>query len=339
VTGLEDLKTLVDAADWYFTAALPAPSHHPDAGHRFAVEWSNARGALSQQWDAEELAGIDALVESLPHSAGAAVMLVHPRGGSTIVELLDEPVHHLSVHEGPCPRLAPLIESRQRAIPHVVVETDRAGADLTAFDGGSVLSTATVDGDTLHIHRGHPGGWSQRRFQQRAENTWERNAQDVADAVAALARRIDASLVAVAGDVRAQTFVLGALPADVADRAVKIDAGSPQGIADEVVRLLSDQVAARIVALADQLRTDLANDRATLGTGATLRSLAQGRVDTLLVHDDGTAEPTVPSGLGLPEGARAVDASIAAALRTDAEVVVVPQLAVLEGPIAGRLRW
>ena len=34
-----------------------------------------------------------------------------------------------------------------------------------------------VDGDELHIHRPHQGGWSQRRFQQRAENQWEANAQ------------------------------------------------------------------------------------------------------------------------------------------------------------------
>jgi len=137
----------------------------------------------------------------------------------------------------------------------VVVETGRAGADLTAFDGGTVLATETVDGDTEHIHRRHPGGWSHRRFQQRAENTWEGNAHHVADAVAVLARKVDAELVAVAGDVRAQTFVLGALPTELSDLAVKIEADSPAGIAEEVVRLLSDQVAAHVVALADQLRT------------------------------------------------------------------------------------
>lgn len=339
VSGHEDLKNLVAASEWFFTVALPAPSHHQDSEHRFEVEWTNARRELSDGWDVDELAAVDAVVATLPHDGGAAVLLVHPRGGSTLVEFLDEPVQHLMVHEGPCPRLAPLIEARQRALPHVVVETDRAGADLTAFDGGTVLETETVDGDTVHIHRGHPGGWSQRRFQQRAENTWERNGNDVADAVAALAQRVDAQLVAVAGDVRAQGFVLDALPSDVSERAVKIDAGSPDGIADEVVRLLSDRVASDVVSLAGRLRTELANERATVGTDATLAALAEGRVDTLLVHDDGSAEPTVRSDQGSPDGARVVDAAIAAALHTDATVVVVPALAVLEGPIAALLRW
>ncbi|HUU42746.1 MAG TPA: Vms1/Ankzf1 family peptidyl-tRNA hydrolase [Planctomycetota bacterium] len=339
MSGYDDLKALVDAADWFFTVALPAPSQSEDSAHRFEVEWANARRDLSDGWDADELATVDALMETLPHDGGEAVLLVHPRGGSTLVEFLDEPVRHRVVHEGPCPRLAPLIEARQRALPHVMVQTDRAGADLAAFDGGTVLATESVDGDTVHIHRGHAGGWSQRRFQQRAENTWERNGNDVADAVASLARTVDAQLVAVAGDVRAQGFVLDALPPDIAERAVKIDAGSPEGIADEVVRLLSDRVASDIVSLAEQVRTELANDRASVESDATLHALVEGRVDTLLAHDDGSTGPTVRSGQGFPDGARTVDAAIAAALRTDAQVVIVPALAVLDGPIAALLRW
>ncbi len=339
VSAHDDLRALVGAADWFFTAALPVPSDRTDSGHRFAVEWANARREL-EGWDESELARADALIAGVDHDGGAALIVVLGRGGPSVVEFLDEPIRQPMVHEGPLPRLATLIEARARAIPHVVVETDRAGADLTAFDGGTAVGTETVDGDTEHIHRGHPGGWSQRRFQQRAENTWERNAHDIADAVAVLARKVDAKLVAVAGDVRAQTFVLDALPADMADLAVKIDAGSPAGIAEEVVRLLSDQVAANIVALADQLRTGLANGQATTDAEATMRAVVEGRVDTLLVHDDGSPEPVlVDDQGGFPAGARVVDAAIAAALRTDATIVVVPHLAVLDGPVAALLRW
>lgn len=335
----EDLRALVGAADWFFTVALPAPSDQPDSAHRFALEWTNARRQLPD-WEEGDLAVADEFIAGVGHDGGAALILAHGRGGPSVVELLDEPIRQPMVHEGPLPRLAPLIEARARVIPHVVVETDRAGASLTAFDGGTVLGTEAVDGDTEHIHRGHPGGWSQRRFQQRAENTWERNAHDVADAVAGLARKVDARLIAVSGDVRAQTFVLDALPADMSDRAVKIEAGSPAGIAEEVVRLLSDQVAVHVVALADELRTGLANGQATTNPEATMGALVEGRVDTLLVHDDGTPEPVlVGDQAGFPAGARVVDAAIAAALRTDAAIVVVPRLAVLDGPVAALLRW
>ena len=184
----DDLKRLATAADSYFTVAIPAPSNRTDAEHRFELEWRNARRELSARWDDAELAQVDEVLGGLTHAGGEALVLVHPRGGPTHAEFLDEPIAAGFVHEGPVPRLATLIEARRRAIAHVVVETDRAGADLTAFDGGDVVATQTVDGETVHIHRGHPGGWSQRRFQQHAENTWENNARDVSEAVAHLAR-------------------------------------------------------------------------------------------------------------------------------------------------------
>lgn len=335
-----DLRSLVDSSGRFLTIAIPTPSGFDDAAHRFDVEWRNARRRVSDAWSADELAALDETVAALPHDVGAALVVVHAEGGATLVEFLEEPVHEAVTHEGPVPRLAPLIESRQRAIPHVVVETDRAGADFTAFDGGTVLATDSVDGETLHIHRGHPGGWSQRRFQQRAENTWERNGHAVGEAVADLAHRVDAQLIAVAGDVRAQGFVLEALPADLADRAVKIEAGSPDGVADEVVRLMADLAASRVTDLAERFRTARAAGRGAAGVDDVLTALAEGRVDTLLVHDDGADEPVIAPGSPLgPEGARVVDAAIVGAIRTEAEVVVVPRLAVLDGPVAAILRW
>jgi len=222
-------------------------------------------------------------------------------------------------------------------IAHVVVETDRAGADLTGFAGSVVLATDAVDGSTFHIHRGAPGGWSQRRFQQRAENVWENNARDVADAVAKMARQVQAELIAVSGDVRAQGFVLDLLPTDLKVVAVKIDAGSPAGIADEIVRRLSTIVAERVTAAAELVRSRCAHGTAAIDTGDILAALREGRVETLLVHDDGTdgheAEPASQ------DGARLVDQAICAALATDAEILVVPNLAMLEGPFAALLRW
>lgn len=335
-----DLRPLVESAGRFLTIVIPTPSGLDDAAHRFEVEWRNARRRVSDAWEPAELDALDQAIAGLPHDGGASLVVVHGEQGATLVEFLDEPVHEAVTHEGPVPRLAPLIESRQRAIPHVVVETDRAGADFTAFDGGAVLATDSVDGETLHIHRGHPGGWSQRRFQQRAENTWERNGHAVGEAVAALAHRVDAQLIAVAGDVRAQGFLLEALPADLVDRAVKVEAGSPDGVADEVVRLMSDLAASRITDLAERFRTAHAGGRGATGADEVLAALAEGRVDTLLVHDDGSDEPVLDakSPLG-PAGARVVDAAIVGAVRTEAEVVVVPRLAVLDGPVAAILRW
>jgi len=337
MTTNDDLRAFSTESDWFVTMTIPAPSNLDDAQGRFELEWRNARRQLSDTWGDDEIARLDKVIAGLRHHDAVAVVVVHARHGATFVELLEEPVSATTVHEGPVPRWATVLESRQRVIAHVVVETDRAGADLTGFAGSVVVATETVDGATLHIHRGHPGGWSQRRFQQRAENTWENNARDVADSVATMARRVEAELIAVSGDVRAQTFVLDLLPTDVAAVAVKIEAGSPSGIADEVVRLLSTMVSERVTAAAELVRSRRAHGTAAIDASEIIDALRTGRVETLLVHDDGTNGPDADPVW--QDGARLVDRAICASLATDAEIIVVPNLAMLDGPLAALLRW
>jgi hypothetical protein len=89
------------------------------------------------------------------------------------------------------------------------------------------------------------------------------------------------------------------------------------------------------------VREGTGHGRATVDTAETLATLNEGRVATLLVHDDIDAvdEVTDTEIAGFPAGARTVDVAIAAALRSDADVVVVPQLAMMDGPLAAILRW
>ncbi|MGE0879564.1 MAG: Vms1/Ankzf1 family peptidyl-tRNA hydrolase [Acidimicrobiia bacterium] len=337
MTAHRDLKEFDKQSDWYATIVIPTPSNLDHAQDRFQLEWHHARAQLSDRWGPDEIAELDAVVSGLRHSIGAALVIVHAQGGATLIEPLDEPVAAPTVYEGPLPRWATVIEARQRVIPHVVVEADRAGADIVAFDGGTVLATEIVEGDTEYIHRGHPGGWSQRRYQQRAENTWEDNARDVAAVAAELAGKVGAELVAVAGDVRAQGFVLDHLPTAVRAITVKIDAGSPEGIADELVRRLSTITAERITAAAEQVRARLEQGLATVDADAVMSALREGRVETLLVHD--ANEPPGPPDDATPGRGRLVDQAIVAALATDAEILVVPSLAMMNGPVAATLRW
>lgn len=338
---LSDLRTLLEGSDdAWFTAVLPSPSRLDDAAHRFAVTWGNARRLLEQRWPADDLARVDSDVADLPHDGGEALVIVHGSSGSTVYEFLAEPVHDSVTVESVAPRLTTIIESRQRTVPHVIVETDRTGADLTAFDGTRVLATDQIGGDTEHIHRGRFGGWSHRRFQQRAENTWERNAEDVAAAAADMAGEIDADVVFVAGETRARHLVVDALSDRHGTDVVNVEAGDADGIADVVVRSLADRVAGVVTSLAAEVRSRVGADTASVGADDVLRRLAEGRVDVLLVHDDGSDDVTTDRDVaGIPAGARVVDAAVVAALRTDARIVVVPNLAFMEGPLASLDRW
>ncbi len=111
------------------------------------------------------------------------------------------------------PRLAPVIRWHQATPPALLVAIDRTGADLVS--GGRarqpVLESVTDD-EHPYIRKIQPGGWSQRRYQQRAENSWRAVAGEVADRVTGHVEANGARLVVVAGDVRAVQQLRDLLP-------------------------------------------------------------------------------------------------------------------------------
>jgi hypothetical protein len=325
-----DLRPLIEHDGPFLTLLLPAPSHHADAAHRFEIQRKNALKAVSDQWSEGQLQDLETTIAALPHDAGAAVIVIYTPDGPVLVEFMENPVEAALAFEGALPRLAPLIEARQRTISHIVVHVDLAGADLVAFDGGSVVATNNVEGDTEHIHRGHPGGWSQRRYQQRAENTWDSNVGNVADAVMSLVAQTDARLIAIVGPTRAQSMLADAL-ADCCDiDVVSIDAGDPDGGADEIVRMTADVAATETKQIIDQARESMSVQELD-DAEQVLDALREGRVQTLLVHDDEDDD--------FDKGQRILDVCIKQALLTGADIHVVPNVSILSSGVAAITRW
>jgi hypothetical protein len=339
----------------FFTVLLPAPSHFPDSAHRLELEWRNARRRLGRgdradigeppsaddvPWSEGELAVVDALLAAVHHDHGAAIAVVHAYRGGTHLELVDGPIHAATVTEGPLPRLAPIIESRQGALPHLVVEIDGTGADIVAFDGGGLVDDSAVAGERARVHRGNPGGWVQRRSRQRREHAEEHDVSDVAAVVTDLARRTEPALIATSGDGRAVSALVDRLDGRWRERVVELPAGEPGDVADEIVRRLADLVAGDIARLSNRLADAMATGKGCTGTDATLDALAAGQVAMLFVHDDRRDEDTTERPIaGFGAGVRVPDLAVALALRTGTDVVVVPQLAQLDGPLGGLLRW
>ncbi len=100
-------------------------------------------------------------------------------------------------------RLGPLLAWLQRHPAYVVAVVDRTGADLTSVPAGALAGpTRVVAGPDDEVERNAPGGWSQPRYQRRAEDSWPHNAAAVAEAVGEELHRVHADLLLVAGDVR-----------------------------------------------------------------------------------------------------------------------------------------
>lgn len=331
---MPDLRSLIEHEGPFLTATIPARSDVAGAADRFETHIENALRDAPDDW-ADDVAQMRTELSELTHDDGAAVIAIRPHGGPTFYEFIDDPVRRPDLAVGPLPRLAPLLEARQRIVPHVVVETDLAGADLVAFDGGSMIASEQVDGDTEHIHRGHPGGWSQRRFQQRAENTWEDNATDVADATTQLVGDVDARLVLVAGPTRAQSMVATLLEERVQVPVHRLEAGNVDGIAAEIVRYVADVVATDTTELLRAFDEQI--ERRAASVEEVRAALEAGRVETLLVHDDIGDDTSTDTGTD--GAADIVDRCIADALLTDADIRIVPNVAILDQGVAALLRW
>jgi hypothetical protein len=330
----------------FVTCWLPALSATEDPGNRLRLEWRHARDQLDGAPAAAITAIEDLLGSERAHQDDHSLLLVAgPDGSVAGAHLPDHPPSSRAWLDN-LPHIGPALQARQHLIPHVVVIADRAGADIQVVDTDGDTDSDSVDGDTLHIQRSAPGGWSQRRFQQRAENTWERNARGVAEEVDAARERVHAQVVVVAGDPRAVGFLVEHASERLrevlhhVDGAGRSDVDPFAEVAAEVARLTNTVVANDRVAVLERFGQALQTDGAADGPERTLEMLSQGRIAHLLVHDDPTddrravfhrdsrqvaVEAKVLDELGLePTEARLIDVALWGAHHTGADVHYVP---------------
>lgn len=359
--AIPEPETWYTAEGPFVTCWLPALEANEDPAHRLRLEWRHARAQVPGAPDAA-LEAIEALLGSeRAHQEAMSLLVVAGADGEVAgVHLADHPPAARAWCD-PLPRLAPALRARQQVVPHVVVVADRAGADIEVLDHVAEL-VGSVEGETTYIHRGHPGGWSQRRYQQRAENTWERNATGVAAEVDALAAAVGARLVVVTGDPRA----VGFLTEHASERlrgilhhvegAGRSDRDPFAEVADKVHRLEATLVAADLASVLERFTAARQTSGAADGPERTLALLSQGRIAELLVHDNpddertaafdrasrqAAVDPAAITELGLtPTSGRLVDVALWAAHATGATIHLVPEHGpnVPTGSIGGLLR-
>lgn len=247
--------------------------------------------------------------------------------------------------------VVPLLLWERQHPPYVVAVLDRTGADLeTSIGLGNAPVRSSVEGPDDEVERNAPGGWeglTQGRYQRRAEDSWAHNAGAAAAAVEEALRRVEAKILVVAGDVRAEQYFMDKLPAWVRkDVTIERISGHRSGDGSERAR---DDAVAHAVREAVDLRTAalwerFVEERAPHGLGVdgptqTLAALAEGRVHTLIVaagavddaqawfgelptqvHAAGDSGPTWSD----PHSGALVDVAVRAAVLTGAEVVAIP---------------
>ncbi|PFG33604.1 Vms1/Ankzf1 family peptidyl-tRNA hydrolase [Sanguibacter antarcticus] len=144
---------------------------------------------------------------------------------------------------GEIPGLLPAAHAADESVARLVVEVNREGADLTFVEsaraiGGSLEALRhVVEGGHDEVVKAHTGGWSHRRVESRAEDSWERNTEVVAAEIDRLVLEKKPELVILTGDVRAVPLVRRALGKKTAELTVEVPGGSRNdGVKDEVFR-------------------------------------------------------------------------------------------------------
>ncbi len=201
-----DLADLVNATGPLLTLQLGTEADIDNAAQRSEQRWRAVRDEAAAQGAPEKvLAAVDPIVPDA-HLEGRGLAVVATTEGARHVEHGPRPPDAEGARWAPLPSVLPIIGWRQRSPAYVTVLVDRQGADLTAYRRERPPVQRETGGDDHPLRKPNAGGWSQRRYEERAENTWERNASDAADQVVRLARRVDARLVVAAGDQRALTL-------------------------------------------------------------------------------------------------------------------------------------
>ena len=149
------------------------------------------------------------------------------------------------------------------------------------------------------IRRRAGGGWAglaQSRFRRRAEDSWKRNAFQVADRVAKLAANVGAQVIVVSGEVHVvhhlRARLAGRVTAPVRHVPGSRAAERPPAAQREALRSVLREVAAdQTQQLLDLVHRHDDGEAAVQGRHDTVAALAAGRVDILLVDPTLATDP------------------------------------------------
>jgi hypothetical protein len=334
-----------------YVATGGVESTGPRVGLYTHLRWKSVRPELERDGaPASLLEPIDALVDAAPRTQGTLAVIASVHRGVVLARHLPRPPPYdrdALTRWGSLPWLLPLLGQAQTLVPHVAVLASRAAAEIAwrTADPDAFEKPAEVDvrGErSPHLTRSAPGGWSQPRYQHRAEVLWERNAAEVAASLTRVVDQVRPRFVAVAGDVRAVQLLRDESPKRV-EELIQVVGGELASI-DEVLaeadRLVEETAAGDTRTLLDRFEQERGQrDRAADGIGPTLAALGMGQVDTLLVvdrPDDGRSawigdgpelvspdrDRLIAEGVEAPGEAPLVDAAVRAALGTSAGVRV-----------------
>jgi len=371
------LKPLLGRPAPFTTVFLDATRAESAGESEAADRWKAARRVLER--DGAPTQVLDEIADLVTVPTGVrgrhGRVVVADAEGVVVDRVVSEPPAQTVATFGPVPDLLPAVRAADEAVELVVVAVDRTGADLTWKSAGGARAGGgsgddepvreSIEGDHDDVHKTREGGLS-RRSQTRAEDSWHRNAETVAEFLDRRVAERQPEVVVVTGDVRAVALVCEKVGQHVRELVVEVPGGGRGGGAK------GDAFGARVHAAVDAHRArrrqavlDRFGQALGRGEGAVtalddvVEVLRRGQVAELVVAESGLGalqEREVLVGreplelatnqadldtLGVADARRfpAITALVRAALGQDAGITFTADGADVVDGIGALLRW
>ena len=233
-------------------------------------------------------------LEDLQHSSEPNGRALFAHAGEVVLDPpLARPPMSDSAHWASLPHPAPLLELAGEDPVCLVAYVDRRGARFELRGATGTQEAGSVTGRQWPIHRSRSVDWSERHFRLAVENTWEHNAAETADALAACQEEIGADLLVLVGDDRERRSVHDKLPAQLREITVEAPHGAGSRLLDEdVERARERHVRQRAERELERFLTAREPDAeghagAAEGVPALVEAAREHRIDELLIRPDG----------------------------------------------------
>ena len=302
-----DLLTALTEENGPFLTVSSDVSRVDVAGAReVELRWEAAVRELTAAGAPPEVVGqVGELVTARTGRSGRVGRLVVATRDRVVLDLvLPEPPPRDHARWGHLPCLLPVFRSLSSTTRYAVARVDRSGADVEVVGLlGQTTQAETVNGTDDVVHKVPGGGWAQRRYQARVEDSWQHNASAVARELDAIVRRDRPQLVLLEGDEQAMTLLQEHAGHELASRLVRLRTGgradgtSPEAEQEAITAAVVQHVRQQRQPLVERFAGALARQQEGVdGRAAVVDALRRGQVEELLLHDDPGSEAMLWAG-------------------------------------------
>lgn len=279
----------------FATVVLDTDRTVEDAQQAIALRWRGLREDLvAAGADDATLAALDDVVGMPSELAGERGQIAIAAAGSVVLDerAQTHPVTSVARWER-LPYVLPLLTAMPDQTTCLVVRIDSVGADIE-LRGPARLDEEEVAGVDHPVNKVRHGGLSNRRIQQRAENTVQHNAKLVAERVDELARKTGVDLVVVAGESKVRKEFADELSGGTRDLVAELDtSGRPidgQDVSAQVAGVVRQHSEDTVAEALGRYREEVGRGAlGVAGLDATVERLRRAQVDTVLVEPHGPA--------------------------------------------------